>query len=185
MPFDSLSCSRMLRHPILLVPIFIQSSSTRSIIGHIRENLSSSTQATPQLERMILRVLTNRLPFNGLHECTRLDNPLCFYPRSNKRHLYMPDRMQRKLSHIMKIEEADSTNTIRASVHESKMARRRAIGFLAGTALSAVAMLYFGFLSSPRVSADSNSDNSTSTSQSSTTTEESSTTTGRPSSGGW
>jgi ferric-dicitrate binding protein FerR (iron transport regulator) len=85
----------------------------------------------------------------------------------------------------MKI-EADLTNENRTSVHESKMTRRRAIGFLAGGALCAVAMLYFGFLSSPGVSADSTGDNSTSTSQSSTTTEESSTTsTGRPGSGGW
>ena len=68
---------------------------------------------------------------------------------------------------------------------DSRMSRRRAIGFLAVGALSAVAMLYFGFPGSPKVSAASYGNSSTSTSESNTTTEESSTTTTTRPGGGW
>ncbi len=88
----------------------------------------------------------------------------------------------------MKIEAADpTTDEKRMSFPESRMSRRRAISFLAVGALSAVAMLYFGFPSAPKVSAASYGSSSTSTSESSTTTQESSsstTTTTQPG-GGW
>ncbi len=78
-----------------------------------------------------------------------------------------------------------TTDEKRMSFPESKMTRRRAISFLAVGALSAVATLYFGFPSSPKVSAASYGDSSTSTSESSTTTEESSTTTTTRPGSGW
>ena len=71
----------------------------------------------------------------------------------------------------MKIEETDpTTDEDRLSFPASKMTRRRALSFLAGSVLGAVVMFYFGFPSSSRVSADSSGDNSTSTSEPSTTT---------------
>jgi len=85
----------------------------------------------------------------------------------------------------MKIEESDKTTEAdHSSVPESKMTRRRALSFLAGGALFASVVFYFGFPSSSRVSADSSGDNSTSTSEPSTTTQESSTTT-TAKGGGW
>ena len=85
----------------------------------------------------------------------------------------------------MNIEETDSTtNADHSSVPESRMTRRRALSFLVGGALFASVIFYFGFPSSPQVSAASNVDSSTSTSESSTTTEESSTTT-TAKGGGW
>jgi len=86
----------------------------------------------------------------------------------------------------MKTEGPDpTTDEKRMSFPESKMTRRRAISFLAVGALSAVTMLYFGFPSSPKVSAASYGNNSTSTSDSSTTTEENSTTTTTRPGSGW
>jgi hypothetical protein len=98
----------------------------------------------------------------------------------------MPGYEYEMLSHIMRIEEPDPESEKQLSLSESKMSRRRAISFLAGSALCAAVLFYFGFPSSPGVSADSSGDNSTSTSQSTATTPESSTTTtARPGGGSW
>jgi len=63
-----------------------------------------------------------------------------------------------------------TTDEDRSSFSESKMTRRRALSFLAGGALGAAVMFYFGFPNSG-VSGDSNGDNSTLTPEPSTTAE--------------